>query len=84
MAVIPIPVPVSPGHLDISNTTDLILVSIIIGFFIGLIIFFVCELYRDNKKPKIDNINVNVKERIKVEHYIDENNRLRTKLVECK
>lgn len=84
MAVIPIPVPVYPGHLDISNITDLILVSTIIGFLIGFIIFFVCELYRDNKKPKIDNINVNVKERIKVEHYIDENNRLRTKLVECK
>ena len=84
MAVIHVPIPVYSGHLDISNTTDLILVSTIIGFLIGFIIFFVCELYRDNKKPKIDNINVNVKERIKVEHYIDENNRLRTKLVECK
>lgn len=84
MAVIPVPVPVSPGHLDISNTTDLILVSIIIVFLIGFLIFFVCDLYRINKKPKIDNINVNVKERIKAEHYIDENNRFRTKLVECK
>lgn len=84
MAVIHVPVPVSPGHLDISNTTDLILVSIIIVFLIGFLIFFVCDLYRINKKPKIDNINVNVKERIKAEHYIDENNRFRTKLVECK
>ena len=84
MAVIHLPVPVSPGHLDISNTTDLILVSIIIVFLIGFLIFFVCDLYRINKKPKIDNINVNVKERIKAEHYIDENNRFRTKLVECK
>ena len=84
MAVIHVPVPVSPGHLDISNTTDLILLSIIIVFLIGFLIFFVCDLYRINKKPKIDNINVNVKERIKAEHYIDENNRFRTKLVECK
>ena len=84
MAVIHVLVPVSPGHLDISNTTDLILLSIIIVFLIGFLIFFVCDLYRINKKPKIDNINVNVKERIKAEHYIDENNRFRTKLVECK
>ena len=84
MAVIPVPVPVSPGSFDISNPVDLILITIIIEFYIGFIIFFAYELYKANKKPKIDNINVNVKERIKVEHYIDENNRFRTKFTEIK